>query len=187
VVTTLEGERVVLRALVADDAPRIAQYWRANAAHLAPWTAGSVEKMADEAHWAEKLERMLADPRHRRFAMLVRESAGGDGTTFEGLVNLHDVVPIPVSSAMLGYSISERFQGKGLMREALALLIRYAFDHERLHKVYASYDLENARSAAVLRRLGFVVEGRLHRHLLVGGEWRDLEQASLINDHWTPP
>ncbi len=185
--TTLEGERVVLRALTEHDGAGVARYWRDNARHLAPWTAGSLDKMGDEAHWTEKMPRLVADARHRRFAVHVRPSAGGDGTTIEGLANLHDIVPLPVAAAMLGYSIAERFQGRGLMHEALALLVRHAFDELGLHKVHASFDLANARSAAVLKRLGFVYEGRLRGHLLIGGVWRDLEQMSLLNERWAVP
>jgi ribosomal-protein-alanine N-acetyltransferase len=73
-------------------------------------------------------------------------------------------------------------QGQGLMTEALRGLVRYAFDDLRLHRMQASYMPENARSARVLERLGFAVEGYAKRYLFINGQFRDHVLTALIND-----
>jgi ribosomal-protein-alanine N-acetyltransferase len=43
----------------------------------------------------------------------------------------------------------------------------------------------NERSAALLRRLGFSVEGLARDFLLIAGRWEDHVLTSLINPQWT--
>ena len=179
----LEGERIVVRPVGLDDAELLARVFGVNEAHVAPWHSGPLDSMRDAAWWRERLPKMLEDPRHLRMCFFVR----ADDAEVGGLVNLHEIVRHPVHAAMFGYSIAKRWEGQGLMSEALALVIQHAFSKLNLHKLHASFDVVNVRSKRLLERAGFVYEGRLRSHLLVGGSWRDLDQMSLINSEWTPP
>lgn len=179
----LEGDRVVVRPIVPGDAELLARFFDVNEAHVAPWHSGPMDSMRDVAWWRDRIPKMLEDPRHLRLCFFVR----ADDAEVGGVVNLHEIVRHPVHAAMFGYSIARRWEGQGLMSEALALVIEYAFRHLNLHKLYASFDVVNGRSKRLLERAGFVYEGRLRSHLLVGGSWRDLEQMSLINSAWSPP
>lgn len=181
--SSLEGDRVVVRPVVLGDAELLARFFDTNEAHVAPWHSGPMDSMRDAAWWRERLPKMLEDPRHFRCCFFVRPNDEELG----GLVNLHEIVRHPVHAAMFGYSIAKRWEGQGLMSEALALVIDHAFRVLNLHKVYASFDVVNRRSKRLLERAGFVHEGRLRSHLLVGGTWRDLDQMSLINPAWVPP
>ena len=42
----------------------------------------------------------------------------------------------------------------------------------------------NERSARLLRRLGFAVEGYARDYLLLDGQWRDHVMTALINRDW---
>ncbi|MBE9234176.1 30S ribosomal protein S5 alanine N-acetyltransferase, partial [Cuspidothrix issatschenkoi LEGE 03284] len=48
----------------------------------------------------------------------------------------------------------------------------------------ANYMPHNRRSAKVLKRLGFVVEGYATDYLMINGQWEDHILTSLTNPHW---
>jgi ribosomal-protein-alanine N-acetyltransferase len=84
----------------------------------------------------------------------------------------------------LGYSIDGEHEGQGFMSEALQGTIGYAFGALHFHRIEASYLPENDRSGALLRRLGFEVEGYSPEYLRINGAWRDHVRTALINPHW---
>ncbi len=61
----------------------------------------------------------------------------------------------------IGYWLRPSAAGHGYMTEAAQLLTNYAFDHLTANRVEIRCDERNERSAAVARRLGFVLEGLL--------------------------
>lgn len=73
------------------------------------------------------------------------------------------------------------------MTEALRLATCFVFDDLHMHRIMANHGPQNQRSARVLRRLGFVVEGYARKYLLVHGEWHDHVLTALTNDRWIPP
>jgi ribosomal-protein-alanine N-acetyltransferase len=72
------------------------------------------------------------------------------------------------------------------MTEALGAVILYAFSDLRLHRLQANYLPRNERSARVLRRLGFVVEGVARDYLRIDGRWEDHVLTGLTNPDWAP-
>jgi ribosomal-protein-alanine N-acetyltransferase len=59
------------------------------------------------------------------------------------------------------------------MREGLEASIQHVFSVVGLHRVQASYRPTNERSGALLRRLGFDVEGYARDYICLDGAWRD--------------
>ena len=68
-----------------------------------------------------------------------------------------------VSALMLEYYLSEACAGQGYMTEALRAAVRYAFEDLGVELVSARVFQDNAGSARVLEKLGFVREGTLRR------------------------
>jgi [ribosomal protein S5]-alanine N-acetyltransferase len=67
-------------------------------------------------------------------------------------------------SIEIGYCMGRRWWGKGLMSEALDMLMA-ALDADRnLYRVWATCNVDNERSARLLLRAGFLLEGQLARH-----------------------
>jgi ribosomal-protein-alanine N-acetyltransferase len=89
--------------------------------------------------------------------------------------------------AHLGFGLDGTLEGRGYMREALEAIIAHAFGSMRLHRIEANHQPQNLRSAALLRRLGFVPTGYARDYLLIAGEWRDHVQTALINPSWRRP
>ncbi|HQY63454.1 MAG TPA: alanine acetyltransferase, partial [Polyangiaceae bacterium] len=53
-----------------------------------------------------------------------------------------------------------------------------------LHRLQAAIQPWNARSVALVRRLGFRHEGLARRYLDVGGGWQDHEVYALTSEEW---
>jgi ribosomal-protein-alanine N-acetyltransferase len=101
-----------------------------------------------------------------------------------GTANFTQIFRGPFQACYLGYAIDKKSEGKGLMTEALDRAIQYMFDDLNLHRIMANYLPDNARSARVLEKLGFVIEGRAQKYLFINGEWREHVLTSLTNDNW---
>lgn len=85
--------------------------------------------------------------------------------------------------AHVGYWVDAAVAGRGVVPTALALVLDHCFGPVGLHRVEANVRPENAASLSVVRKLGFVEEGRLRRYLLIDEAWRDhLSFALLAED-----
>lgn len=63
--------------------------------------------------------------------------------------------------AEIGFWLLPNFWGKGIMREALKLVINYAFTDLNLHRIDAMVETENINSKKLLQKLNFSFEGTL--------------------------
>jgi RimJ/RimL family protein N-acetyltransferase len=80
----------------------------------------------------------------------------------------------------LGYWIAPTHWGNGYCTAAVRLVVGYAFDHRRLHKLAADVYDHNPGSARVLEKVGFEREGVRREEAYVDGEYRDLLRYGLL-------
>jgi ribosomal-protein-alanine N-acetyltransferase len=130
--------------------------------------------------WAAYLRRQRSG-RHAGF--LVRRL---EDDAFVGLVNVNEIVRGAFQSGYLGYWVGAPFARRGYMTDGLALVLRQAFGPLGLHRVEANIQPHNAASIALVRKLGFRLEGRSPRYLKIGGRWRDHERWALLAEEWRP-
>jgi len=86
--------------------------------------------------------------------------------------------------AELGYDLLRPHWGKGLMTEAVAELMRYAFEDLKLNRVEATTDAENAASIRVLERAGFRREGLIRQRRFYKGGFHDEALFGLLASDW---
>lgn len=101
-----------------------------------------------------------------------------------GSINLSQIFRGGFQNAYLGYYIGAEFAGKGYTSDAVDLILRYAFEGLRLHRVEANIQPSNHLSIAIVKRAGFVREGFSRRYLKVCGRWRDHERWAIIVEDW---
>lgn len=82
----------------------------------------------------------------------------------------------------ISFMLDESLQGRSLMHAAAAPAVQEVLLRYKLHRIMATHLPENLRSAALLRRLGFVVEGYARDFVMVNGQWRDNVLLSLLID-----
>jgi RimJ/RimL family protein N-acetyltransferase len=86
--------------------------------------------------------------------------------------------------AEVGYVLAADQWGRGLMKEVMPALLRYAFDEMRLHRIEARVDPRNAASLRVLTRSGFQREGLLRENFVEGDGFSDSIILSLLEGEW---
>jgi ribosomal-protein-alanine N-acetyltransferase len=114
-------------------------------------------------------------------ALALRLYLADDPERMVGDVSLTNIARGPFQACYLGYRLDRQSEGRGLMSEALKAVIAHAFGALKLHRIMANYVPTNERSARVLRRLGFVVEGYARDYLFLEGRWKDHCLTSLTN------
>ncbi len=165
--------RFTLSTGAPDDAPAMAAYLTRNRRFHAPTAPPTPDEVYTAALWERRFVDHRREHDERRAArFLIRETAHPRGALV-GVANLTNLVWGPFCAAYLGFSLDEAWQGRGAMYEALDALLPWAFETLGLHRVMANHLPENRRSAALLRRLGFVPEGYARDYLFIDGAWRD--------------
>jgi ribosomal-protein-alanine N-acetyltransferase len=177
---TLTTKRLRLMLMAPGHGSLLAEFFRRNDRHLAPWDPPRPAGVTQQAYWESECERAVEDFDSGavvRWLMLPRDGA----QPVIGRINFTQIVRGPFQSCMLGYAVDAAHEGQGLMREALEAAVAYMFTSMRLHRIQASYVVGNARSGGLLRRLGFVREGLARNYLFINGAWRDHVVTARLN------
>ena len=99
-----------------------------------------------------------------------------------GQLNVSGIVMGSLSSAQLGYWVSERAAGRGVTPTAVALATDYCFRRLNLHRMEICIRPENAASLRVVEKLGFRYEGLRRRYIHINGDWRDHFSFALTSE-----
>jgi ribosomal-protein-alanine N-acetyltransferase len=182
----IETERLLLTLPSSEAAPRMLVHLEENREHLARWTPPAPAGYYTEDYWRESFTKARDDFEHDKSMRLVLFSREDPDGPVLGVCNFSNFVRGPFHACYLGYHLDHRAEGRGLMREALAAAINYAFETLRLHRIMANYLPVNERSSSLLRRLGFVVEGYARDYLLIEDGWKDHILTSLTNSNLHP-
>jgi ribosomal-protein-alanine N-acetyltransferase len=83
--------------------------------------------------------------------------------------------------AEIGFWLLPQHQGKGIIGEALPLIIDYAFKIMGLHRIEAMVETPNHASKKVLLRAGFVQEGTLLDCEIKNGQFISLYVFAKLN------
>src|SRR5262249_22932934 len=116
-----------------------------------------------------------------RVSALVCCRAGG---AIVGVVNVSEIVRGPLQGAFPGYYGSASYAGQGYMTEGVALAVSLAFGRLKLHRLEANVQPGNRASLALVRRLGFRLEGFSPRYLKIAGRWRDHQRWAIRREDW---
>ncbi|MGG6238134.1 GNAT family N-acetyltransferase [Nodosilinea sp. AN01ver1] len=182
----LKTERLLLRLGMPADIPAILEYYQLNRAYLEPFEPQRPANFYTQEFWQSVLASRESDFRNG-FAVKLLIFRQAEPEELIGTINLNTIVRGALYGATLGYGLSAQHQGQGYMTEAGQRLIAYAFDELNLHRLMANYLPHNHRSANVLKRLGFQIEGIARDYLFINGQWQDHVLTSLVNSHWQIP
>lgn len=179
----LTTPRLNLALLPPDAAARVLAYHEANREHLGPVSPSRPDNFFTVTWWRSRLAQDAEDwwrGQALRLFLLPREQSLHSAPVL-GSVSITDIRRGPLQLGELGFGLDHRYQGQGLMSEAVLATCEHAFGPMGLHRIQASHLPENHKSAAVLRRVGFAVEGLARELVLIDGRWRDHVLTALLS------
>jgi ribosomal-protein-alanine N-acetyltransferase len=181
---TLHGRRVTLRA------PRWSDYddWRAlrrgSREFLKPfeprWTDADLSRSVFSARLRRNREEALAGTDFTYFIFL---SEPGSPRLVGGLT-LSNIRRRAAQHVTLGYWMGRDHAGKGLMGEAVGVVLPYVFETLGLHRIHAAFLPANIASRRVLEKNGFREEGYAENYLQIDGKWADHVLFGLTRERY---
>lgn len=161
------------------DCELLAYYYLLNAGHFAPWEPEREPGYYSVRQIRKRLRLQDKDQRQGSAAFFL--ALDDDGREILGHCSLTNILYGPMRACYMGYGVSHVYEGRGLMYTLCSHAIDYAFNHLLLNRIMANYMPVNQRSASLLNRLGFQVEGTAKRYLKINGVWEDHVLTSLLN------
>ena len=121
---------------------------------------------------------------------LLQQYRDGNGVPFvmeydgeiAGQLNVWGIARGSLSSATIGYWVSERFAGRNITPISVAMATDIAFGELRLHRMEICIRPENRASLRVVEKLGFRYEGLRRRFIHIDGDWRDHYAFALVRE-----
>lgn len=160
---------VVLRSLRLEDAAALAEAYRVNSEHLAPFEPIRSNDFRTESGQRTEIVALIASREAGTALPLVL----AHGSRIVGRVTLSGIVRGAFQSGNLGYWIDQRYADHGLMTAAVNEISRLAANELQLHRIQAGTLVDNVASQTVLRKCGFVEFGLAPEYLLIAGRWQD--------------
>jgi [ribosomal protein S5]-alanine N-acetyltransferase len=170
----LETERLRLRELTIDDKEDVFAY--ASDPEVTKYMIFPTHtSIADSIAYLETCPKNFAARERIPFAIELK-----DTREFVGACDFHHLAP-QHHRIEVGYTLNRNHWGKGYMTEALREMIRFAFEEMGMHRLAATCDFDNIRSAAVMERCGMSLEGILRDYELRRGRFVTVKTYAIVN------
>lgn len=181
---SLYGKRVMLRSLQVSDFSEWNKVRQDNINWLTKWEPTRPPGMPDVINDRNAFgARCNARDRERHLG-----SGYGFGIfvkgKFCGEINLSSIQRGPFQSCYVGYWIDEGHAGNGYTPEALAVVLKYAFEDLDLHRVQVAIIPRNSSSRRVVEKLSLREEGIAERYLEINGKWEDHIRYAFTSEEW---
>ena len=181
---SLYGKRVMLRSLQVSDFSEWNKVRQDNINWLTKWEPTRPPGMPDVINDRNAFgARCNARDRERHL-----RSGYGFGIfvkgKFCGEINLSSIQRGPFQSCYVGYWIDEGHAGNGYTPEALAVVLKYAFEDLDLHRVQVAIIPRNSSSRRVVEKLSLREEGIAERYLEINGKWEDHIRYAFTSEEW---
>ncbi|HYW69224.1 MAG TPA: GNAT family N-acetyltransferase [bacterium] len=89
-------------------------------------------------------------------------------------------------AADMGYCLRRDAWGLGFGTESAVALISYGFEQLGVHRIWATCDSENVRSARVLEKSGMRLEGTRRDDTWLREHWRSTHVFAILENEWQP-
>lgn len=173
----LDTPRLRVRLAEAHEAEHIVAYYTRNEPHLRVWEPERPGGFFTLPFWKERIalyeDQSLAGTSFRFFLFANTQTLQREVGTIVGSISLTQIERGAFMCGRLGFSVDAAGEGRGLMREALAAVVNFGFQDVGLHRIEANHQPQNLKSAALLKRLGFEIQGYARDYLFISGAWRD--------------
>ena len=129
----------------------------------------------------------------RFIAWTHRERAAGNYACFAvvphgmdtavGIFQIRQLEP-GFGTAEWGFAIGSAFWGTGMFMDGARMVIDFAFNSIRTHRLEARAAVANGRGNGALRKIGAMQEGILRKSFLRNGEYLDQALWTILDEDW---
>lgn len=166
-----------------EDTNSVIKYFVENKEHLSPFEPNKPDKFYSYDFWVKRIVTSIKDfEKLRSLRLFIFEKAVPEEVI--GMLSFEGICKEPFYSCEMGYSLAKAKQGKGYMKQAIELSIKYGFEELNLKRIRANYTQHNQKSGMLLKKLGFVVEGYARDYIHIQNKWEDLILTSIVNQKW---
>jgi RimJ/RimL family protein N-acetyltransferase len=164
---------------------------------LRPWQSGDVASLVKHAnnhrvarnlrdafpypYTLRDAEQWLENIANNRQDLVLAIEVNGEAAGGIGIHHLKDVYRY---NGEIGYWLSEMYWGKGIMTDAVAAVVDFAFNHSRWIRIFANIFENNPASMKVLEKNGFGLEAIHKRTVMKEGVVMDEYLYALLKEHW---
>lgn len=178
----INGEKCYLKPLLPSDTKALTELITNNKEFWTIYEPRHIEAYYTEYTQYKKLQESV------RLRALNQEHFFGifEGTSNQlvGQVSVYSIKKLPFLSGFIGYSIDENYSGKGIMTEAVRLVINFSFESLNLNRIEAYVSPKNLASKSVLEKSGFKQEGYLRQLLYINGSWEDHFLYAILKEDY---
>jgi ribosomal-protein-alanine N-acetyltransferase len=165
------SRRVTLRPLASRDQSEFLDLVGASINLHRPWMSLPATPQEFQAHLTR-----YEQPDEESLLVCLRSTGA-----IAGMVNINSIIRGRFQSASLAYAAFAPTAGQGYMSEGLDLVLRYAFERLRLHRLEAQIQPDNHVSLKLVQRNGFRKEGYSPDLLFIDGAWRGHERWAITS------
>src|SRR6266487_5608055 len=166
-------ECLVLRQITNEDAAEIF-FLRSDKEVLQFLDREPATSIDDAVRWIKTINEGVTNNEYVAWAMALKKEPKLIGTvSFWNIKKEH-------YRAEIGYALHPIFQRKGLMQEAMTVVLNYGFKVMNLHSVEANVNPDNAASIKLLERNNFIREAYHKENYYYNGKFLDSAIYSLL-------
>jgi len=172
----LEGERIILRTIKADDIDTIFEL-----THTYP-DMGDIfpVSLLHELIVKKHFDSGDTPGEDSEACLLITDKSGAIMGSIAYMKGLRYVEGLE-----LAYHIFRPVhRGKGYMSEALRVLMNHLFTEKKIPRLQINLEKGNTGSRKVAEKCGFTYDGTMKKALLSKGKWKDIEMFSLLKEEW---
>jgi ribosomal-protein-alanine N-acetyltransferase len=180
----LYGKRVMLRPLMSSDFEAWSEVRLRNESWLLPWEPSRLPGQGDPTRERDVFSaRCAARDRDRHMGVAYAFGVFVDNA-LAGEVNVNNVIRGAQQTGTIGYWIDQARAGHGYIAEGVCVVMRFAFEELRLHRLEICIIPRNHRSRRVMEKLAVREEGTALRFLEINGTWEDHVRYGFTHEEW---
>jgi ribosomal-protein-alanine N-acetyltransferase len=172
----LESDRLLLRRITVQDSKDLFEIYSNKEVMLYFDDRNAFEDMEEAEQMAKGFADGIDNRTEIRWGIVLKETGKLIGTCGFHAISDYD------KRIEVGYDLNRVYWGKKIMKDALSLIISFAFEVSDVNRIEAFVEPPNIASRMLLERLGFVLEGTLRKHEMCRGRLIDIQILSLLRD-----
>ncbi|MGB3512938.1 MAG: GNAT family protein [Microcoleaceae cyanobacterium] len=175
---TIETDRIILRKMCMDDAHDMFEY--ASDSEVSKYTGWYTHNVIEDTQlFLNHVINNYQNNQVSSWGIVHKVDKKFIGTA--GFINWN----IEHARAEIGYTLSQKYWGKGYMTEVVNAIIYFGFRNMMLNRIEAKCEIKNIASARVMEKVGMKYEGILRKYMFMKGKYSDLKIYSIIKDEFS--